>query len=447
LWRSFHGAARSPKKIDSPVAESSRGEQLDSSDGCCNGARWNRYVGEVDRDDASIIRAVGVAVNTTTPPDVEALDEPSSREPAPILERVLRHRSDLRSLKRGVLAILVLLVLGVCYLAQEILIPLALALLLSLLLSPVVTFLERVVRIPRVAGSLLTLVAVVAIVVLSVMSLAQPAQQWIAHAPATMQTIEQRFRSFREPMRQAQEASKKIEELTQPSAPQTVVNAQPSLLASMATSTPRALGEIAAVLLLVYFFLSSGNGFLRRMVEIAPGLREKKVVVSIARDVQEEMSGYLMMVSLINFGLGVATAIVLALMGVPNPLLWGAAACLLNFAPYVGPVCTGLALTLVGFTTFDTLGHAFAVPAAFFLLASIEGQLITPTLIGRRLSLDPTVVFVWLLLWGWLWGIVGILLAGPLLACFRIVCQHVDGLRSVGVLIGDGTSAETTLKK
>ncbi|MDR3388787.1 MAG: AI-2E family transporter [Rudaea sp.] len=356
--------------------------------------------------------------------------------------RVAQRRSDLRVLKRGVLAILVLLVLGICYLAQEILVPLVLALLLSLLLSPIVTGFERIVRIPRVAGSLLTLAAAVAIMVYAAISLAQPAQQWIAHAPATMQTIEQRFRSFREPIRQAQEASKKIEELTQPAAEQTVVSVQPSMLSYMATNTPRALGAIAAVLLLVYFFLSSGNGFLRRLVEIAPTLTDKKVVVSIARDVQGEMSRYLVMVSLINFGLGVATAIAMMLMGVPNPLLWGAVAAVFNFAPYVGPTCTALALTLVGFTTFDTLGHAFAVPGMFFLLACIEGQLITPTIIGRRLSLDPTVVFVWLLVWGWLWGAVGILLAGPLLACFRIICQHVTSLNSVCVLISDSSTQE-----
>ena len=225
-------------------------------------------IDKADRDDASTIRATdfGVRVNTTTPANAEAPAEPAASEPAPIAERVLRPRSDLRTLKRGILAILALLVFAVCYFAQDILVPIVLALLLSLLLSPVVTFFEHVVRLPRVVGSLLTLLAVVFIAVLGVMSLAQPAQQWIAHAPATVQTIELRFRSFREPMRQAQEASKKIEELTQPSAPQTVVNAQPSLLASMAISTPRALGEIAVVLLLVYFFLSSGNGFLRRIV-------------------------------------------------------------------------------------------------------------------------------------------------------------------------------------
>ena len=356
-------------------------------------------------------------------------------------EQVPYHRDDVQTLKRGVLGILILLVLAACFAAQEILVPLALALLLSLLLSPVVTFLERFVHLPRAAGSLLTLAGVVFALLFGVMSLKEPAQQWIATAPQTMRTIELRLRTLREPIRQAQEASKKIEELTQPSAPQTVVAAQPSLLSSMAMSTPHALGEIAVVLLLVFFFLSSGNGFLRRMVEIAPRLREKKMVVTIAREVQEEMSRYLLMVSLINFGLGMATAIAMMLLGVPSPLLWGAVACLFNFAPYVGPLCTGLALTLMGFMTFDTLGHALALPGAFFLLAAIEGQLITPTIIGRRLSLDPTAVFVWLLLWGWLWGVVGILLAGPLLACFRILCQHIEALHSIGVLIGDGSDS------
>lgn len=376
------------------------------------------------------------------------MQEPAPPETPAGSANVSRRRSDLRSLKRGVLAILALLILAICAIAQEILVPLVLALLLSLLLSPVVTFLERFVRLPRMAGSLLTLAVVVSALIYGALSLKQPAQDWIASAPQTLHTIEQRLRSFREPIRQAQEASKKIEELTQPAAaPAVVVTAQPSLLSNMAMSTPHALGEIAAVLLLIYFFLSSGNEFLRRMVEIAPSLREKKVVVSIARDVQEEMSRYLFMVSLINLALGSATAIVLALMGVSSPLMWGAVACLFNFAPYVGPLCTGLALALLGFMTFDTLGHALALPGAFFLLATIEGQLITPTIIGRRLSLDPSVVFVWLLVWGWLWGVAGILLAGPLLACFRIICQHSQSLQSIGVLISDGTAPDSTDKK
>lgn len=336
--------------------------------------------------------------------------------------------------------------MGICYVAQEVLIPLTLALLLSLLLSPVVTLLQRA-RLPRAVGSILVLGVVVVALAGGVTLLSQPARDWIAKAPATIQMIQQRFRSFREPIRRAEEATKKLENLTQSAEHPTVVSTEPSLLTSMATGTPRVLASIAAVLLLVYFFLSSGSGFLRRMVEIAPGLTEKKQVVSIARDVQDEMSRYLLMVTLINLAVGAVTAVTMALLGVPNPLLWGAVAGVLNFAPYVGPAMTGIGLLVVGFTTFDTLGHVVAVPGAFFAIGFVEGQLITPIIIGRRLELDPTVVFVWLLLWGWLWGIAGVLLAGPLIACFRIVCQHVDALKSAGVLIGDGSPSDTTSTK
>lgn len=349
----------------------------------------------------------------------------------------LRGRSELRAIKRGIIVMLVILVLGICYLAQDILVPIVLALLLSLLLSPVVTMQERFLRLPRALGSLLTLVAVVALLCYAAASLSEPAQKWIAHAPKTARTIERRLRSFREPIRQAQEAGKKIEEITGTQHSKTVVSTQPDWLSDMATNAPRALGEIAAVLLLMYFFLSSGNGFLRRTVEVAPTLREKRVVVSIAREVQDEISRYLVMLCLINLCLGLLVAGALALLDVPNPLMWGSVAAILNFAPYVGAVCMLFALTLVGFSTFDSLGHALAVPGAFLILTSIEGQLVTPTIIGRRLSLNPTVVFVWLLLWGWLWGVVGILLAGPMLACFRIICQHVYALRGVAILIGD----------
>jgi predicted PurR-regulated permease PerM len=159
------------------------------------------------------------------------------------------------------------------------------------------------------------------------------------------------------------------------------------------------------------------------------------------------MSRYLLMVTLINLAVGAVTAVTMALLGIPNPLLWGAAAAILNFAPYVGPALTAIGLLVAGFTTFDTLGHAFAVPGAFLAIAFVEGQLITPMIIGRRLALDPTVVFVWLLLWGWLWGIAGVLLAGPLIACFRILCRHIDALEAIGVLIGDGVASDNPTKK
>jgi predicted PurR-regulated permease PerM len=341
-----------------------------------------------------------------------------------------------RVLTRSILVILVILCTCACYLAQDVLAPLVLGLLLALLLSPLVTLFERV-RIPRAVGSLVVVLLIVAGMGGSISGLMRPAQEWVANAPSSLKLIEQRLRDLRAPFTQAREATRKLEDMTQPPATKVVVATQPGVLDDIVAATPHALGKIAVVLLLVYFFLSSGDSFLRRLVEVSPDMHEKKVVVGIARGIQQEMSRYLVMVSLINLGLAVATAIAMALLGVPNALLWGALAGVLNFAPYVGPTLTIIVLTLVGLTTFPSVGHALALPGVFFLMAVVEGQLVTPVVIGRRLAINPVIVFVWLLLWGSLWGIVGILLAGPLLACFRILCQHLPSLQGISVLMGD----------
>ena len=341
-----------------------------------------------------------------------------------------------RVLTRSVLVILAIVCIGAVYLAQDVLAPLVLGLLFALLLSPLVTLFERA-RIPRAVGSL----AVVLLIVVGsgggISGLLRPAQEWVTNAPTTLKSIEQRLRDLRVPFTQAREATRKLEDMGQPPAAKMVVAAQSSVLDDMLAATPHALGKIAVVLLLVYFFLSSGDSFLRRLVEISPDMREKKVVVGIARGIQQEMSRYLIMVSLINLGLAVATAIAMALLGVPNALLWGALAGVLNFAPYVGPTLTIITLSLVGLATFPSLGHALAPPGVFFLMALVEGQIITPFVIGRRLAINPVIVFIWLLMWGSLWGIIGVLLAGPLLACFRILCQHLPSLQPVSVLMGD----------
>jgi len=345
----------------------------------------------------------------------------------------------LATISRSMVVIAVIAVAAVCYLARGVLAPILLALLLSLLLSPASGVLERV-RVPRAVASGLVVLFVVALAGAAIVALAQPARDWIAKAPTAVHSVEERMRQWRGPVQEARKATESLENLARagdPSTTQVVIKDSSTVLAGILTNTPRVLEAIAVVVLLVYFFLSSGDNFLRRLVEVAPTMREKRTVVTIARDVEREISRYLLTITAINFGLGCATAIAAALLHVPNALLWGAMAFVLNFAPYVGAAITGFTLAIVGFTTFDSVPHALAVPAAFFALAFVEGQLVTPTVIGRRLSLNPVVVFVWLLVWGSLWGILGVLLAGPLLACFRIVCQHTEALRPIYVLIGE----------
>jgi predicted PurR-regulated permease PerM len=356
-----------------------------------------------------------------------------SRPPKPLEVR-------LATIARALVVMATLMILLACYLGREILAPILLALLLSLLLAPLVALIERL-HAPRMLASGLTVVLVIGVAVGSLTALAQPAKDWVAKAPSVMQTLGQKFQDLKKPVQQAEKATESLATLAQgPGAtqpPQVIVKDKDSLLSGILTSTPHVLEIIAAVVLLLFFFLSSGDNFLRRLVEIAPGMTEKRIVVSIARDIEREMSRYLLTITAINFGLGTVTALALMLLQVPNALLWGAMVFVLNFAPYVGASISAFVLAVVGFTTFDSVGHATAVPGIFLILAFIEGQLVTPTILGHRLAVNPVVVFVWLLLWGWLWGIVGVLLAGPMLACFRIICQHTQALHPVYVLIGE----------
>jgi len=344
----------------------------------------------------------------------------------------------LATIARSLVILAVIGVVTVCYFAEAVIAPVLLALLISLLLSPLVGFAERL-RLPRPVASGLVVLMGVALSVAAIVALAQPAREWVNKAPATIKSAQQRLSSWRGPVQEAKKASDTIEGLTTQNAQgqQVVVRDQSPGLGGVLSSTSKGAEAIAVVVLLVFFFLSSGDNFLRRLVEVAPTMTEKRTVVAIARDIQREMSRYLLTITAINFGLGCATALACALLHVPNALLWGALAFVLNFAPYVGAAITGTTLALVGFSTFDSLTHALLVPGTFFLLAFIEGQLVTPTVIGRRLALNPVVVFVWLLVWGALWGIIGVLLAGPLLACFRIVCQHTQALRPIYLLIGE----------
>jgi predicted PurR-regulated permease PerM len=354
----------------------------------------------------------------------------------------------LATIARALVVLATLAVLLACYVGKEIIAPILGALLLSLLLSPFVGLFERL-RAPRMLASGVTVLLVVGVAVGAIMALAQPAKEWVTKVPEAMQSLAQNFKDLKKPVQQAEKASESLTNMTESTGAtqqQVVVKDKGSLIGGILTATPAVLETIAAVILLLFFFLSSGDNFLRRLVEIAPGMTEKRIVVSIARDIQREMSRYLLTITLINLGLGVATALALMMVQVPNALLWGAMVFVLNFAPYVGAAISALVLAVVGFTTFDGMGHAFAVPGTFLLLAFVEGQLITPTVLGHRLALNPVVVFVWLLLWGWLWGIVGVLLAGPMLACFRIICQHTQALRPIYVLIGEARFEEANGK-
>jgi predicted PurR-regulated permease PerM len=198
------------------------------------------------------------------------------------------------------------------------------------------------------------------------------------------------------------------------------------------TNTGELLTIIVVTAILLFFLLANGYLFLQKTVHILPTLGEKKRAVEIARDVQAEVSHYLLTITLINLGLGCVTAATMAAFGLPDPLLWGVMAATLNFVPYVGAIFTSLAILLAAVLAFPVPLEALFPPLAFVALTALEGNIVTPALVGRRLTLNPVIVFASLLFWGWLWGVAGLLIAVPLLVVFKILCDHIVPLQVVG---------------
>jgi predicted PurR-regulated permease PerM len=188
--------------------------------------------------------------------------------------------------------------------------------------------------------------------------------------------------------------------------------------------------------ILLYFLLASGDLFLRKVIKFFPKLQEKKRIVRITREVEHHTSRYLYTVTVINFSMGMSIALGMYLIGMPNPLLWGVMAGFLVFLPYIGGLMGISIVTLVAFLTFDSIGRVLLAPAIYIGLEIIQGQLVTPMVLGLRFTLNPVAIFIWLIFWGWMWGIVGAMLAFPMLTIFKILCDHVRPLTPIGEFLG-----------
>ena len=334
--------------------------------------------------------------------------------------------------------ILALLVLYACSAASVLLIPLLLAVLLSLMLAPAVRLLCRW-HLPRVLATLLILLLTIMLTGLLLASLVAPARAWIVQVPKSLDRIELALSKLRQPLLAATHATEQIAKLTNidsESKPRHNADTGPSRMAQMLSATPAALASMIATLLLVFIFLLHGDALLRKFVELAPALHIKKDIVIATRNAQHELSTYMITIAAINGVLGLLTAAALWWLGVDDPLLWGGVVAILNFAPFVGPMAAVTILIVVGFSRYETPFAALSVPGGFLMLHLIEGQLVTPLTVGRRMALDPVMVFLALMLFGWLWGVAGLLLAMPLLTCLRIVAERVPAWTALAKMLG-----------
>jgi predicted PurR-regulated permease PerM len=194
-------------------------------------------------------------------------------------------------------------------------------------------------------------------------------------------------------------------------------------------------GGLTTVVLL-FFLLRSGDLFLRRLVEILPTLDNKKQAVDISHEIESNISRYLVTISVINAAVGIMTGIAAYFRGLSDAALWGALAFFLNYIPILGPLCVVAILLLVGLLTFNTIWQALLPAAIYLVIHFVEGETVTPILLARHFTLNPVVMIIALLFWYWMWGVAGALLAVPMLATFKIICDRVRPLMALGHFLG-----------
>jgi predicted PurR-regulated permease PerM len=210
----------------------------------------------------------------------------------------------------------------------------------------------------------------------------------------------------------------------------------PGLGSFLLSGTRSLLTGLGTTIILLFFLLLSGDLFLRRFVEILPTLSDKKQAVTIAHEIETNLSAYLATISLMNLAVGVATGLATFALGMPDPVLWGAMAFTLNFVPILGPLCGIAALFLAGLMTFGTIWQSLLPAGLYFVIHVLEGETITPMLLARRFVLNPVLVIVALVFWYWMWGVPGALIAVPMLATVKIVCDRVEPLMAFGHFLG-----------
>lgn len=317
--------------------------------------------------------------------------------------------------------------------ARPVLLPLAAAILFALLLYPLVARLRRL-RVSHGLAALLAILFVLGGIGLVVDLTIEPARDWLDRAPRLLRDVEDRVKPLRLVLDKVESVTHQAERVTTGNgrgAVQVVKAAPESASRSFLVATQAFAISLVTIVVLTYFLLATRPTQLARAVGAVGGPHAARRVLVVFAALRVELGRYFATIALINVGLGLATAGAMALLGMPNPALWGAVAATLNFVPYIGSAVTLCVLTVVALVTFDTLGPVFAVAGTYLLLTTIEGQFVQPIAVGRRLAVSPLIVIIALMFWGWLWGIAGVALAVPLVLSAKAVCTHVRAWRPI----------------
>ncbi|KJS07225.1 MAG: transporter [Gammaproteobacteria bacterium BRH_c0] len=362
---------------------------------------------------------------------------------------------------RALLWLLALALVYTLYFAKTLLVPIVVALLLALLLSPLVAVFKRL-YIPRTLSALLILGALGVPFTLLAIELAEPAQRWAKRIPEMSAHFTEQLSSLAEELDPEDEppaAAVAVQpappekkgfsffglfdkEQEPPPPPPTPVQEKEEknvvterikqggmeAVIAVLLATPVVIAQLMTCLILILFLLIFGPKLFNVAIDIFPQVKDKRRSVELVIAIRRQLSRYIVTVTIINIGLGLVTAGALWGLGVEDALLWGVLVGVLNFAPYVGPLIGLAILCLAGLVQYGPVLTALVPGLVYFSINLVEAQFVTPLVLGRHMQLNPLVLMIWLIIWGWLWGVSGVLLAVPLLVCIKLAAAQLHVL-------------------
>ena len=356
-------------------------------------------------------------------------------------QEVARTRADAPTVALVTLAVLAMFY--TLYFAAGILLPLLFAIVFTLLLGPPKRLLTERLHLPAMLAALLLIVLLFVVIAGVAFALAVPASNWIGRAPQSLQELRHRLGGLSGPVAFIQHGMEQVQHAMQPTpAPgQQVVmtQSQPGfggMGLSVLLGTRAALGELFTMAIMLFFLLSAGDSLLRRLVEILPTFGEKRQAVEIATEIERNVSGWLLTITAMNLLVGIANGAQMWAQGIPDPLLWGTLAFLLNYIPILGPFSGIIVFFFVALFSKPEIWQALIPPAIYLAIHTVEGETVTPMLLARRFTLNPVLVILSLFFWDWLWGVPGAFLSVPLLAIVKIVADRIPALTPLGHLVG-----------
>lgn len=314
--------------------------------------------------------------------------------------------------------------------------PLVSAVLLTILLSPLADHLSKL-GLPNVVASLGALIVFLGILLLALALILQPALELFEEIPAIAAQVGQRFADLRDEFEWIAMANAEFAELMGDSGTAQVVLATPSLLEEIAFATPSVLIEVLIMFLMAFFMIEARVRMRRHLLFDRASFGSSVKAARAIREVQDRVAAYIITVGLINAGVGVVVALGAWLLGVEAPIMWGGLAMILNFIPYVGPMAMMALLALFGLGTADNVWIGMIPALAYLGLHTIEGNVITPSILGARFTMSPVSILIALSYFTWIWGVPGALLSVPILLTLTALFDHIGRPNIIGFIFGE----------